>query len=102
MCVGETCGAVTGAFMVIGLVHANQTGQDTAAKTKAHDLVMDFRRRFETAHGSTRCSDLLGVDFATPEGKQLARDRGFFKTVCPMLVRDAAEILEQTLSQESK
>jgi len=102
MCAGETCGAVTGAFMAIGLMHANVTGQDVQAKSKAQDLVLEFRRRFETRHTTVRCSDLLGVDYATDEGKRLARERGLFKTLCPKFVHDAAEITEQLLSQETR
>jgi C_GCAxxG_C_C family probable redox protein len=97
MCMGDTCGAVTGAFMVIGLAHANLTGQDAQEKAKAHELVLEFRRRFEARHKSVQCNDLLGVDYATDEGKRLARERGLFKTLCPKFVHDAAEIVEELL-----
>lgn len=98
MSAGETCGAVCGALMVIGLEHANLTGQDAGAKAKAHDLAVEFRRLFQERHKSLRCSDLLGVDYATNEGKHLARERGLTKTLCPKFVHDAAEMIEQLLS----
>ena len=39
---GETCGAVTGAFMVIGLKYGTTRGEDEDAAEKACSLVREF------------------------------------------------------------
>ena len=94
---GNVCGAVTGAFMVIGLKHTKTDPKDEQAKKIGHDLVREFIKRFEAGHGSIVCRQLLGYDLSAAEGLQKAKDQGLFKTLCPKFVRAAAEILEEIL-----
>lgn len=97
---GETCGAVTGAFMAIGLKHGNMSNwkADDPQKDKAYDLTKRFVQEFTSIHGSIKCSDLLGCNIGTPEGRQIAKDKDLFTTLCPGFVRDAAIILDKLLS----
>lgn len=90
---GETCGAVTGAFMVLGLKYA--TGKD--AKEKLYALINEFAKRFAAQNCSIRCKELLGYDMSTPEGMKAIKENKLFETICPKLVQDAAEILEEIL-----
>jgi C_GCAxxG_C_C family probable redox protein len=94
---GLTCGAVTGAFMAIGLKYAKLTPEDDAARQKSVELTRRFREKFEARHGSICCKDLLGVDLSKPDGYQQAIDRGVFVSLCPRLVHDAVEIVEELL-----
>jgi C_GCAxxG_C_C family probable redox protein len=94
---GHTCGAVTGAFMVIGLKYGRVQAEDIQTKEQAYSLVKEFTRRFASRNGSIMCRELLGLDISTPEGRLLAQDEGLFATLCPKLVQDAAEIIEQIL-----
>jgi len=91
----ETCGAVTGAFMVIGLKYGRVHPEDAEAKEKTRRLIKEFVRRFKNRHGSITCKTLLDVDISTDEGMKAAREKGLFDTHCPKFVRDAAEILEK-------
>jgi C_GCAxxG_C_C family probable redox protein len=91
---GETCGAVTGAFMVIGLKHGRIRAEDEETRDKAYELVAEFVDKFRSRNGSIVCRELLGCDINTPEGLALARE----KNVCPGFVRDAAEIIEEILA----
>ncbi len=43
---GETCGAVTGAFMLIGLKHGMTSVDDAVAKEETYRLVNEFVARF--------------------------------------------------------
>ena len=95
---GETCGAVTGALMAIGLAHAKTAPNEDAAREKGYQLTQEFLARFQAKHHTTRCRDLIGFDLTTPEGRKQALDSGVHKTVCSQLVRDAAEIVEQLLA----
>lgn len=97
MGMGETCGAVTGAIMVIGLKHGRTVVEDRDAHRKTNSLVNDFIRVFKSRNGSIVCRELLGCDVSTPEGLNSAREKKLFTTVCPNYVRDAAEIVEQIL-----
>lgn len=94
---GEVCGAVTGAFMVLGLKAGNTLAQDRASKEASYDLAREFAERFRRRHRSILCRELLGIDISTSEGLQAARQRGLFKELCPMLVRDSAEIVAELL-----
>ncbi|HOW43169.1 MAG TPA: C-GCAxxG-C-C family protein [Candidatus Omnitrophota bacterium] len=90
---GETCGAVTGAFMVIGLKYA----VDKNSKDKVYAVVKEFVDGFKARNRSIVCKELLGYDMSTPEGMNAIKEKKLVGTICPKLVKDAAEILEQIL-----
>jgi len=90
----EVCGAVTGALMVLGLQYGPKDLTDTSRKS-VYAKVTDFSSRFEARCGSIICRDLLECDISTTQGKQKAIDKDLFKTVCPEMVKVAAQILEE-------
>lgn len=92
---GETCGVVTGAFMVIGLKYGKTRFEDEQTKEKVYSLVKELVDKFKSRNGSIICRELLGCDISTPEGMKLAKEKNLFTTLCPKLVQDAAEIIEQ-------
>ena len=100
MRMAETCGAVTGAFMVLGLKFGNITAEDKTAKAKTYEKVEEYTTRFIARNGSIMCRDLLACDISTPEGMKKAQKDGLFDSVCPKMVRDAAEILEEILTEK--
>jgi C_GCAxxG_C_C family probable redox protein len=94
---GDTCGAVTGALMVIGLKYGHSTPEDEAGKEKTYGLAAEFCRRFTSNHESIVCRDLLGCDLNTPEGLARAREDRLFELRCPIFVQTAAAILDDIL-----
>ena len=100
MRLGETCGAVTGAFMVLGLRHCSTDGGTPAGRSEVYARVVDFAGRFKQRNGSLTCRDLLGCDISTTEGMKQAQEQNLFKTTCVQMVRDAAEILEEMGSRQ--
>ena len=100
MRMGETCGAVTGSFMVLGLKYGNTTAQNQQAKEKTYEKIEEFTTRFKARNGSVMCRELLGCDISTPEGRKKAQDNGLFSTICPEMVKNAAEILEEMLAED--
>ncbi|HUV03001.1 MAG TPA: C-GCAxxG-C-C family protein [Desulfobacteria bacterium] len=94
---GETCGAVTGAFMVIGLKCGQTDADDKETKKKTYRLVKAFAEKFKARNGSISCTELLGCDLSTPEGMKRAKEQNLFTTLCPTFVRDATELLEELL-----
>ena len=92
---GEVCGAVTGALLALGLARGNET---PAGKEETYRLAQEFMRRFEDQHQSLLCRELLGCDLSTPEGYQKAAEKGAFRSICPLLVNDAAEIVQAMLA----
>ncbi len=101
MRMSETCGAVTGAFMVLGLKYGNTTLEDIQAKEKTHEKIIEFTKRFKARAGSVTCRELLDCDISNPEGRKQAQDKGLFTSICPKMVRDAAEILDEMLAENS-
>ena len=95
---GNTCGAVTGAFMVLGLARGMRRAEDAAAKETTYALVREFSRHFTDQHATLACRELLGVDIGTAEGRQAAKERGLFTTLCKELIQDAVIILEKMLA----
>ncbi len=94
---GETCGAVTGAILALGLRHCARPATEPTAKYQSYPAVREFLERFRGRHGSLLCRELLGCDISTPEGLKRAQDQGIVKARCPGFVRSAAEIVESLM-----
>jgi C_GCAxxG_C_C family probable redox protein len=96
MGMGQECGAVTGAFMVLGFSVQN-AASEKEARFRVYDLVKEFVHRFEGMHGTIVCRELLGVDPGTAEGRDKAVKNNLFRTLCPVMVRHAAQILSEMI-----
>jgi len=94
---GETCGAVTGALMIIGLKHSKVQGITFLSRDRTYDLAAEFMQKFQARNKTTLCRELLGCDLSTEEGQLQARSEKHFKKRCPKFVQDAAEILDEML-----
>jgi len=94
---GSVCGAVTGAYLALGL--ANKTSKDNPRQNidKTYALMAEFNQKFKALHGSTNCTQLLGYDLSKPEGMKAAADAKVFITMCPNFVNDAVKIVEELL-----
>lgn len=94
---GETCGAVTGALMIIGLKHG-MAKPDKKAKIKTYEFVEKFLKKFKARNNSNSivCRELLGIDISSyralePDLSKVIKDK------CPKYVKNAAEIIEELL-----
>ena len=90
-----TCGAVTGAFMTLGLKEGFFSGENKESKETIYRLVREFGDAFAAVHGSIQCRELLGFDISTPDGYKEAADSGIFRDRCPRFVQSAIEIVEK-------
>lgn len=93
----ETCGAVTGAFMVIGLKHGKSSPEEEHLKELSYELVNKFTEMFQSRNRTIKCRDLIGIDISSKEGFERARELGIFDTLCVKFVKDAVEITETIL-----
>ena len=94
---GRTCGAVTGAVMVIGLKHGQADVTDEESRQETHKLVKKFIDKFTGLHGSVECRELIGYDLSNPAEFELAKESGVVEKKCHGFVYDAARILEDVL-----
>lgn len=98
----KTCGAVTGAYMAIGLIWGTKRPETEEEKEKVYQMVREFTARFEARHGATDCLTLLGRDISTPEGRQKAKDENRYALRCEVYVADAVEIIEELIAAENR
>ncbi len=94
---GNTCGAVTGAVMVIGLKYGKARVGDDGAKERTYALVQEFITAFRAKNGSINCTELLGYDLRDPAQRASAHVKGAVAMKCPGFTRDAVEILEKMI-----
>lgn len=92
---GKTCGAVTGAFMVIGLKYGRIKAEDEETREKAYELVNEFVKKFQSRNSSIECKELLGYNINNPEEREIIYEKTLTNTLCPKFVEDAVKILEQ-------
>ncbi|ACL17827.1 C-GCAxxG-C-C family protein [Methanosphaerula palustris] len=96
---GNICGAVAGAIMVIGMKRGTTRPDDTAARERTYALVQQFIRDYTTKNGSIACPDLLGHDMADPVQFKEALEKKVAARICPGLVEDAVTVLERILNE---
>jgi C_GCAxxG_C_C family probable redox protein len=92
-----TCGAVTGAYIVLGLEHKNTAANPRENVNKTYALMNEFNQKFILRHKSLNCGQLTGYDLSTEAGLAAAREKKIFATLCPGLVQDSVKILEGLL-----
>lgn len=96
----EVCGALTGAFMVIGLKHGKVITDGTKYGTEtetAYRKVAEVGAAFRERHGSLLCRDLIGHDLSDPDQRAEVVRLGWFNTRCGRYITDAVELLEEAL-----
>ena len=92
----EVCGAVSGMFMVAGVLYGYDDVIDYEAKKLHYERIQFLAKEFESRNGSIVCRQLLGLgegkDSPAPEQRT---DSYYKKRPCAELVGIAAAIMEQ-------
>jgi C_GCAxxG_C_C family probable redox protein len=96
---GDTCGAVSGALMIIGLVFRNDNPEDSDNKERVYEIGQKFLDQFMEIHGTVMCRDLIGIDLNDELDLEKASEAGIFENKCPNFVKTAAQLLEDILEQ---
>ncbi len=99
---GEMCGAVSGALMVMGLLYGHSDSDDHDTKAKAYAMAEEFMNRFIKKRGSVVCRELLGHDLSIPEEKAVILEKNLFRTVCPDMIRSAADLLDEMIEEQEE
>lgn len=93
-----TCGAVTGAYMVLGLKYGQELPDDTS-KEKVIELIREFTERFKDEHKVTDCRDLLKTDLTTTPGRQVFDNNNLHDKVCNKCVSTSVTLLEEMMNR---
>jgi C_GCAxxG_C_C family probable redox protein len=93
---GETCGALSGALMVLGARYASGRPEQM---DEIYAMTRQFVEHFRQRHASILCRDILGHDISVPDGLKAARTANAFAKVCPVIVDETARALEAFLRE---
>lgn len=96
---GELCGAVSGALMVLGLKYGHCHQENNEEKAMAYAFAVEFNKRFCKKNGTVVCKNLLQYDLTKPEDMAVIQEKDLFHTICPQMIADATEIVEQMLAE---
>lgn len=96
----EVCGAVSGMFMVAGVLYGYDDPKDYEAKKQHYERIQYLAKQYEEANGSIVCRELLGLgqgkDVAAPEKRT---EEYYKKRPCAELVGIAAAIMEEYIEE---
>lgn len=94
----QTCGAVTGALMAIGLKYGKGINDSEEMKQLTYSKTREFFEEFKKIHDSTNCRELLdGLDMTDPEDHKKIMGRNLFDIKCEEYVASAVKIAERIL-----
>lgn len=101
----EVCGGCTSAFLVLGLLYGYEgTGAD-GGKAAHYALIQDFAHRFEAAHGSYLCRDLLAGMHIPPSTDPVPEERTpeyYQHRYCARYIEWAARTLDSLIAEKGQ
>ena len=104
---GETCGALTGALMALGMVAGRRKIEDMDAYQACMELAYEMRERFLGRVGHTLCAEihkiLLGRTYRLYDDEDRAKffeDGGHGRTACAGVCGKAARIAGEIILRE--
>lgn len=95
----ETCGAVTGSYMVLGVYNCKKFTDNKDRKEETYLMIQKFSEKFRQLNGTTECRSLIKCDLKTEEGQRYARENNLFETVCEKCISDSVGIINQLITK---
>jgi len=89
----ETCGAVTGAYMVLGIFNGIKYNDNKLKKEETYTLIQEFSEKFKQMNGSLDCKSLLNCNLKSEEGMRFAKENNLFATICEKCISDSISIV---------
>jgi len=92
----EVCGAVSGMFMVAGILYGYHDPEAHEEKTAHYARIQELAKAFSEETGSIICRELLGLDHKSDKPEPEKRTDAYYrKRPCGEMVGLAASILER-------
>jgi C_GCAxxG_C_C family probable redox protein len=95
----ETCGAVTGSFMVLSIYNSKKFTDNNDKKEETYFMIQEFSNKFRSIHGSMDCKSLLKSDLKTKEGQKYIEENKLTEKVCEKCISDSIGIIEELLGK---
>lgn len=90
---GDICGAITGAYMALGLIYGNDL--ENSDRSILKEKIKEFDLEFQKISMERRCEDILGVNVGDKEKvMEFTKKNPDFKAICPKLVINSIKIIE--------
>ncbi|HHW22984.1 MAG TPA: C_GCAxxG_C_C family protein [Clostridiaceae bacterium] len=99
---GEVCGAVSGALMVLGSIYGPSDKNEVHKKALTNSLANEFAKRFKIINGTINCSELLNYDLSNDAQVAAAKQADIFRQKCPKFIKDAVTILEEIIAEQNE
>lgn len=96
----EVCGALTGAFMVAGVLYGYTIPKEIKIKGKHYKRIQGLAKKFEDKNGSIICRELLGLGKDKFSHIPSERTKEYYKKrPCVEMVRYAAELMDELIEE---
>jgi C_GCAxxG_C_C family probable redox protein len=95
----QTCGAVTGAFMAIGIYNCKKFTDNKDRKENTYAMIQRFNDNFKSIHGVTDCKSLINCDLRTEEGRRYLAENNLHEKVCEKCISDAVGIVDELIKE---
>lgn len=92
----EICGALSGAYMALGLKYGSNDMDD---RSRLMNMIKKLDTEFADKNENLKCIDLLGLDVNTKEGMKKAIDNNLLVSVCGCCVSSVIEITEKIIAE---
>jgi len=96
---GKTCGAVLGAYIILGLRYGTDISNNQEGKLKLRKILDQFSKEFKAEYSSLECREILGLDVSKEEELEQLRKKNAFEEICPVVVETASKVLEKILKE---
>ena len=98
----EVCGAVTGAFMVLGVLYGYDDVTSQEEKVRTYKMIQDFASDYKEEKGTIICRELLGLKEGEDLPEPAIRTEEYYQTrPCIGACRYAAELVERVIKEKS-
>lgn len=96
----EVCGAVSGMFMVAGLLYGYDEPKNFEAKSEHYARIQELAGEYSERNGSIVCREILGLGKGKDDPVPSRRTQEYYKKrPCPDLVAMAAAIMEEYIRE---
>ena len=95
----EVCGALTGAFVILGVKYGYLSPTDAGAKANHYKLISSVGEKFKEKWDSILCRDLMKKLLDEKDAILGGKPEEYTKRPCLIIVEDVADILEEILGE---
>ncbi|MDD4832764.1 MAG: C-GCAxxG-C-C family protein [Clostridia bacterium] len=96
----EICGALSGAFIVMGMLDGYSDPTDNEAKTQLYISVQKLAEKFKKENGSLLCKELLGIQYEPISPIPEKRTAKYYHNrSCEKFVGDSARFLAEHIKE---